>query len=496
MSTFKPSPQQAQYFNWIENGKGSALLEAVAGSGKTTTLIQGLIRMNGDVFFGAYNKKIAEEIQNKTNGLKLTCSLNVSTMHSAGFAIWRRSQRNVQVDGNKLFNAFSAVTPEEQADFRGPVCDLVSFAKQAGFGILVPGTDDDWYDLIDHFSVECHDQEDRVIDLARKTLFKSNSMTGVVDFDDMIYLPLLNKSKPVKEYDWVLIDEAQDTNATRRALALLMLKRGGRLVAVGDPHQAIYGFTGADSDALELIASAVSASRIPLTVSYRCPKKVTELARTWVNHIESHPDAKDGLVMSLGKHEDLYPVVKPGDAILCRFNAPIIGMAYKFISDGIPAKIEGRDIGNGLKALARRWKVKSVDKFLDKLDDWREKESTKLRIRQKESLAVAVEDKARCLGLLVERVTRINPNVSNVVEALCGEIDKLFGDDVKGNVILLSSVHKSKGREWSRVFWLQMGEPKWLRKDWEKQCELNLNYVAATRAMSELYLVPAPPKEK
>jgi len=61
--SFQPSPQQADFFNWIKTGKGSCILEAVAGAGKTTTLIEALKLMQGRIFFGAYNKKIAEEIQ-------------------------------------------------------------------------------------------------------------------------------------------------------------------------------------------------------------------------------------------------------------------------------------------------------------------------------------------------------------------------------------------------------------------------------------------------
>jgi DNA helicase-2/ATP-dependent DNA helicase PcrA len=494
MTPFIPSPQQQQYFDWIQNASGSALLEAVAGSGKTTTLIQGLRLMKGDIFFGAYNKKIAEEIASKAPNLS---NLNVATMHSAGFSIWRRSAPRVKVDQNKCTGLFNSMVPNDSTDHEllSPVIQLVSLAKQAAFGAVRVASEHDWLNLVDHFSVDCREQEDKVVALAKRILAASiNDDVNTIDFDDMILAPLIHKCKSVKQYDWVLIDEAQDTNASRRALALLMLKRGGRLVAVGDPHQAIYGFTGADSDALELIAQAVSAVRIPLTVSYRCPQTVTALARTWVNHIESHPAAPQGSVTKLASHDLLYTQAHPGDAILCRFNAPIIGLAYGFIAEGVPAKIEGRDIGNNLKVLARRWRVKTPSVLIDKLAEYQDRETTKLRVRQKESLAVAVEDKVRCLQVLIERCVRLDPQVKDIVSAVCAEIDNLFGDNVGKEFVLFSTIHKSKGREWARVFWLQSEPPKWVRKDWEHQTEKNLSYVACTRAMSELYLVPTPPK--
>ena len=55
--------------------------------------------------------------------------------------------------------------------------------------------------------------------------------------------------------------------------------------------------------------------------------------------------------------------------------------------------------------------------------------------------------------------------------------------------VVLSSIHKAKGREWNRVYWLQTGPSKWARKEWELQQETNLCYVATTRAKSALYLV-------
>jgi superfamily I DNA/RNA helicase len=463
----------------------------VAGAGKTTALIRGLELMKGDIFFGAYNKKIADEIKTKAPSLP---NLIVSTMHAAGFAIWRKVAPRVRVDSNKCRNLFMEQVPKQDNELMGATLSLVSLAKQAGFGALLNPTDTDWYNLIDHFNVDCMDREDRALELAKQILSASREEDHeVIDFDDMIFAPLAHKCR-AKEYDWVLIDEAQDTNATRRALALLMLKRGGRLVAVGDPHQAIYGFTGADSDALELISEAVSASRLPLTVSYRCPQAVTEFARQWVQHIESTETAPVGSVTALGSCDEMIERVKGGDAILCRFNAPIIGLAYGFIAKGVPAKIEGRDIGNNLKVIAKRWRVKKASAFLDKLDEYQDRETAKLRMRQKESLVVALEDRLTCLRVLVNRVLSLDPDCPDVVTALCSEIDNLFSDNVAGNTVLLSTIHKSKGREWPRVYWLQTGAPKWIRKDWEHQQEVNLNYVAATRAMSELYLVPAPPK--
>jgi DNA helicase-2/ATP-dependent DNA helicase PcrA len=74
------------------------------------------------------------------------------------------------------------------------------------------------------------------------------------------------------------------------------------------------------------------------------------------------------------------------------------------------------------------------------------------------------------------------------VELVCEEIDKIFGDNVGKECVLLSTIHKSKGREWDKVLWLQTGPSPWAKQDWEIEQEVNLCYVATTRAKKELVL--------
>lgn len=491
MKTFQASPQQQAFFDWVQHGHGSCVLEAVAGSGKTTTLVRAVEMMKGNVFFGAYNKDIAEEIKTRVPQRQ---GLFVATMHAAGFSAVRRAYGNVKVQDTKCRDLFRAMTDDKPL-FRGleeSVTKLVSLAKQSAFGVLQPiATDEPWLRLADHFDIDVDEHSGEVLDLSRQLLAASQAADcHTVDFDDMVYAPLYHKLR-VFENDWVLIDEAQDTNAARRALALRMLRRGGRLVAVGDRHQAIYGFTGADSDALDLIAKAVNATPMPLTVTYRCPQAVVTHAQKYVHHITAHESAPVGEVVTIDP-VSFDNTVAVGDAVLCRFNMPLLSLVYRLIAKGIPARIEGREIGVGLKQLAKRWKVKSFNALTTRLDTFLERETAKYRAKEQESRARAVEDKVECLRVLITRVQDKVPKGSDPIEVLCAEVDTLFGDSSKGNTVpcvVLSSIHKAKGREWNRVYWLQTGPSKWARKEWELQQETNLCYVATTRAKSALYLV-------
>src|SRR3982751_6430156 len=103
---FIPSPEQAEFLNWIENGQGSCVLEAVAGAGKTTTLVEGVKRMRGTVFLGAYNTKMGAELKGKLVEMGLSAkgpdSKMAGTFHSAGFSAPRLSNTNVKVDERKV----------------------------------------------------------------------------------------------------------------------------------------------------------------------------------------------------------------------------------------------------------------------------------------------------------------------------------------------------------------------------------------------------------
>jgi len=500
----KASLQQMGFYDWVKNDTGSCVLEAVAGAGKTTTLINALSMMKGSKFFGAFNKKIVEEIAAKVTASGVA-NVNVATLHSAGLKALKNALRFVKTDFNKVRDIFRAavlaVNPDDMY-FEGPVVDLVGKARLAGVGL--PGLNiDDYaeYDkLIDHYSIEVFDEKsgvdhrDHIIEIAIHVLKTSNRMSvnaKVIDFDDMLYMPLLLNCT-FDKYDWVLIDEAQDTNIVRREIALRMMKPvTGRLVAVGDRHQAIYGFTGADANALDLIAEATNAKRLPLTTTFRCPKAVVNHAHQWVAHIQAADEAPEGLVR-FTEINKLFEEVKVGDAILCRFNAPLIKNVYQLIAKGIPARVEGREIGAGLKKLANMWKVKDLDALLDKLDTYLEREVKKYTEKDNLKSAEAVTDKVECLRVIINRVIDKGTFTQPPQTALINEIDAIFGtvDADPKTVVLLSSIHKSKGREWKKVVWLDAGFSPFAKQAWEVEQEKNLCYVAATRSMHELVIIP------
>lgn len=496
--TFIPSVQQQDFFDFVSDGTGNALVIAVAGAGKTTSIVKALDRMSGYVFLGAYNSKMAKELKERVAGRK---GVFASTFHSAGYKQLRftyGARHALRVEPGKVAEIVNDIIQGGREDLRelaGAVVSIVSMAKQRGFGALGTPlgaiTDAAWQDMISHFGLDENLPEnarmDQVIAMSKVVLNKSNQNLELIDYDDMVYLPLQRDLRMLQN-DWVLIDEAQDTNPTRRALAKKMLKPGGRLVAVGDPHQAIFGFTGADNDSLSIIKDEFNCVEMPLTVTYRCPKAVVEHARNWVSHITAHDTAPEGELGRMDYDADFFAAVQAGDAVLCRQNKYLVRAFFQFVRDGKAAKIEGRAVGQGLSSLAGKWKVKTLDALTDRLEKYRAKEVEKAFKNKQEQRADQIDDQVETLYVLIERAKATGVDT---VEGLRAMIDGIFADDVTnaGNLIVLCSAHRSKGLEWNRVFLLGRNElmpSPFARQEWQMEQEKNLIYVAVTRAKQTL----------
>jgi len=492
--TFIPSAQQADFLDWCVAGSGSCVLEAVAGAGKTTTLLQAIPLLAGQVAVMAYNKKIADEIGAKLKARGIDWKkAQAGTVHSFGFSAYRKAFPGVKVEGSKvsdIVDAMKSSLPASVAEQAKAICKVVSLAKQNGLGVLVDANAlESWVGIIEHHDIDLGDADvENFAAACVRALAISNSQTEVIDFDDMVYLPLL-KGLRFWQFDVVMVDEAQDTNATRRALARRMLKTNGRLIAVGDRAQAIYGFTGADSDSLDLIRREFKAIDLPLTTTYRCPKAVVAFAQQWVSHIEAADTAPEGEVSAMTMEAFMEnPAAIAGlqqAAILCRNTKPLVSLAMQLIRRKVACRVEGRDVAEQLKKLVRRWKVSHTSQLVNRLEAYRARETEKLVAKKQESKVEVLNDTVDTILAIIEEC---NAQGQQLVEDVAAQIDALFADNVN-SMLVLSTIHKSKGREWHDVYWLDRSglcPSKYAKQDWQKQQENNLCYVAATRAQSRL----------
>lgn len=525
------SPQQRFAVEFILNETGNGLVESVAGSGKTFTIQEQVKVLEPEVQAAicAFNSSIAGEVDGKVTKLRengeVAAIVNIGTVHKFGYRSLRGynpllNKRGVKPSNSKIDwmmdNFRNPQTHQVGVPFelRKFVKKAYNLARQCGAGILPEfpfARQDKWYEMVDHFDLmDAFADSDGNLPMDADTLMQTGCRyvvwlikwgvelactTDKVDFEDMLYVPLRMNLR-VQTYKIIFVDECQDLNVTRRLLVKRMMAPGSRVIFVGDPHQAIYGFTGADAESFNNIRKEFATKDIPLTWSFRCSKSVVRFVQQWVSHIQSHPDAPEGSVTSIRSEEIWSKDLTADDAILCRNNAPLVDLFFDCLKHDIPAHIEGRDISDELIAMIDRWpSVKRLPALRDKMEAYKEKQIAKAAVTGKEMKAEKIAD-------TVDAIVSVMNNLpaGSTVQTLKDKIKDMFLDH-KGEekpTLTLSTIHKSKGREWTRVFW--WGRNRWnpspfARQDWQMEQEKNLCYVAGTRAKLDLvdvYVTPPP----
>lgn len=486
--THTPSGYQQAIYDWIKAGSGNAVVEAVAGSGKTTTILDALHLTSGKVLFTAFNAHIAAELQKRSPP-----HVRVMTLHSLGLKTCKRQLRGCEVDdqGAKLEGFVEQQIPdtddmEKVREMRSIAKRLVSLTKSTLIDVNDP---DEIGDMADYYRIA----SDKVDDSDMAEIYQAVPAivdccltdTSRVDFDDMVWLPVALDLR-VEQFDWVFVDECQDMNKCQLELAL---RAGGprtRFVCVGDRNQAIYGFRGADTRAMESTIDRLKATVFPLSITYRCPTKHVELAKRLVPEIEARPGAPEGKV-TFTTLEAALPLMNQWDLVLCRTNAPLVRVAFSLIRLGKKAVIRGRDIGAGICSLIRkvsRGKIHSMsmESFAEKLEAYYLKEHARLAAKKKSTLTLSDQ---------VETITVLSEGIGNL-QSLIDKTLSIFDDKAQG--IVCSSVHKAKGLEANRV-WIAKPElmpHPMAEQPWELEQENHIKYVALTRAKEELYFVSMP----
>lgn len=471
------SSLQEAIFNKIERGEGNVFVNAVAGSGKTTTIVEATNRCgNRTRIFLAFNKAIADELRAR--------GVFAKTFHALCITPVSRFKGAKDVDTRKMVRLTKAMgVPYHYGSF---VRKLVGLGKQAGVGCPGMATNEKrtWMRIISHHNLELDSEFatiEQAVAYAEDLLDESNRDPGY-DFDDMLYL-VVKENLQLDKFDFIFVDEAQDTNALQREILRKMMHDGTRLVAVGDPAQSIYGFRGADSTAIEVLCEEFECETLPLSVTYRCDRAIVQYAQQWVPDIQAREGAEQGVVKSLDSWDlDMF---ESTDLILCRTSKGLLSLGLRMIKNQIPVQILGKEIGEGLRSLIKRMDTQDLDILSQRLVEWRDREMTKSLKDEDENAAQNIQDKADAILAMIDGM----PEGQRTMVHLNSAIDYMF--DPKQTAVRLATIHKAKGLEAPRVFWLnrKMCPSKWAKSTWQKQQELNLCYVATTRAKHELYMI-------
>ena len=447
--------QQLAIVSAIAGGESLAV-NAVAGSGKTTTIVEGLRQTTASGIALAFNKKNAEDLQQK---IGKGSNVEAKTLNALGHRIWSdHLRRRLAVSTSKTADIIKALGIQFDArEDWVALCKLVSIAKARAIspGLLNrPAPDkDDWLAGAQQIDIP-DDQFFRLFDYACEVLKKSVKLAweGQIDFDDQLYMPVIFDSK-FPTYHLVAVDEAQDLSPLQHEMVARL--RATQHIVVGDPHQAIYGFRGASESSYEELVEKFSLPVLPLSMSFRCPKTVGHEARHYVPHFECRADAPEGSLMR--SHD---PAELVSGAVLCRYNAPLIRLAFRAIKAGVPINFLGRDFIAGLKAIHNKAPTPEA------LSSWLGQRLAEAKTSGAKARAQDQHDSLQVLHTSGRPV----PEMLALLSA------------PSASRIVLSTVHKAKGLEWPHVQFIGYEQSA------DGGQERNINYVGVTRAQESLVL--------
>lgn len=480
--------QQKVFERFSDPSLGNTVVDARAGTGKTTTICEGIKfaperRGRSGVLFAAFNRRIAQELETR-----VPTGVKVKTVHGLGYAACARGLGSINVSDERGRELAEIVT--ESANMGRSSRErraLVNVVRMlASKGKLTLSTEkDELLDCIAQFDLDVPADvlPQDVVGMAQDAMglaVSKSQKDKTVDYDDMLWLPYSLGWTPGAS-ELVVVDECQDLSAAQLHLIKKCIR--GRLLAVGDPAQAIYGFAGADIESMDRIARETNASRLGLLTTFRCPRKVVEIAQHYVPDYRPGPANAEGVVDSVA-FADMKNHLKPGDFVLSRTNAGALKAAFECVRARLPVVVIGRDFGRGLRArfdsAIDAVGSESLGSVASYLRRWYADEKARLLSVYGEDRAAARIDRLTDEQLALEVLLEMGTTAYEVRRTL----DQIFSDDSKTASVNCSTVHRAKGLEANNVFLLGgTFAPS------DAVSERNLRYVAVTRSKERLVFV-------
>lgn len=548
---FKPSTYQQDILDFfLNNPQSNMLVNALAGSGKSTTACMLSEHSKTSDLYIAFNASVVEEFKKKIKNPKT----KVMTMHSLAYSIMlynveqeskdsgekpkgfgsQRSKRTVSLDNfkpHKILDEEITKRYGRYIEFAKRVFlkdNYVNLYNLCRLTLTDMSSNKDVSRLIDdhvlflYYGDEGYSAPDiseitstlKILDTKSRQQFETQ---GVIDFTDMLWITF-NKLK----YDnwevpyWALYtniycDEVQDFSNIQLNFLKFIKRTKGRYVFIGDFHQAIYNFAGANAQAFNQIPKMFApVETFDLPICYRCAKShLSRVNREYGIPILPCDNAPMGFVKTIDKNK-ISEYAKAGDMVISRKNKWIAEVVLDLARNGTPIFIEDKEMVEAIKRQILSSKCTSVgtlEKFLQKvISNYNKKlfEIVSKNARggghEEEHLEAVAETNSKIdnTSFLLEILEGYLENhaSSDSVSKFSNFIDKLLNTTPSPNCVRLCSIHKAKGLEATNVFVLNEAKINYDFRNSKEQNiqEKNLSYIATTRAKEGLYLVKEPSK--
>ena len=283
---------QKQIVEWVH---GPLLVSAGPGSGKTRVVVERIARLlekgirPDSILATTFTRKAADEMNERleSKGINIR-RMSVQTMHAFCWRNMRdhRAFKNWKIDDKDVWKiVLKNILGYKQmnwksVDFR----TVVDFIASARNNLVGPDDTEDF--LADKFPEENYRQ-------AYYLFAEQMAERKLLTFDCMLYYgvrlfqtddALLDRLRA--KYQYVIVDECQDSNYAQIELADLVAAPEFNYMAVGDIDQCIYSWRGALPETMLDFQNRYGADMIELSTNYRCAPQIMEAASNCIAHNE------------------------------------------------------------------------------------------------------------------------------------------------------------------------------------------------------------------
>lgn len=476
MAEFEPTEEQAAIYAAAASHQ-NLIIEAGAGSGKTTTVrgVSELPAMLGKGMYYAYNRSVADEA-----GRSFPRHVLTNTGH--GFAFRHVAQqydwmpgrlRMARQFGKERARILNITSPER-------VSPLVMLAPTQIARIAM--------DTVDRFAQSKDTEigwwhvptfpglEDRpsrltlgsiIVPVANRAWKIILDPKGALGWNHDYYVKVAQLSGLVFGADYLMLDEAQDSNGVTIAIVKRQMEAGTQIIAVGDRNQQLYAWRGA-VDAM----GEFGGQRLFLSKSFRFGPAIADEANKFLDLLDAD--------LRITGHDPvpsrIAPIEGTPDAILCRTNAEAMTQIMDLQDHGVRvAFVDGKNPGSQMKNLATA------------CDDLRDRGFTSHPELTAFSSWGQVLDYVENDHGGSDLSTAVNLIEKHGTEAIVAAVHRLVPEQAAN--VTVTTAHKAKGREWDRVRIagdFQAPKPDENGRRIPNREESMLAYVAVTRAKKVL----------
>lgn len=461
----KPTDEQVAVIESCMTG-ANVVIEAGAGTGKTTTLELAATAMGGKGLYVAYNRSIVDNAK-----MRFPKSVDCKTAHQLAYEAIGHLYAS-RLDGYRL--PYRRLIPmlgiSSAIELKGgqliPEREQVRLAMQTVAAYCRSADDTlDIHHVPETLGLDPESASflaDCIHELAIRVWADLIEPEGRIPFSHDHYLKMWSLTKPDLNVDFILFDEAQDADPL---IASILMRQSTQLVAVGDSHQSIYGWRGA----IDALDSWPADERLFLLQSWRFGSGVADQANQWLQVMGS----EKRLAGSPYVDSVVGPVDLP-DAILSRTNA-----------EAMRQVMNAHEVGRRPFLMGGGWEMRSLAMAAIDLKAGRASSHRQL-------FAFRSWDEVVEYAMSEDGGSDLRPSVSLILDhgtdAILTALDGLVEDGEQD--VTISTTHKVKGREWGAV--TIADDFAWsTRRSNGTQMPIKreramLSYVAVTRAQNKL----------